>query len=294
MSKISFISSDKRFYNISRCLSLIKSEITSKIGSNGFVAIKICANHPNNPSHSTHPESLAAVLEFIKPLTPKQIVVCENTKNHDIINIFKSYGYLDLQDDYDFAVCNLSKDETDNLYPANNQKKRQNSYKIPKTILDADCLINLSQSSTASHVPVCGAIENFLTITENKTNKIAGKLFAFKKAPIAKTNEIYSDLGPLLSYFSNTISVIDGFETLQGGVDFDSRDTIQTSWALASGDALACDWLMSRLLSVDIDTVPYLAHNADIIDMSNNLIVGDNWQSHIHKIQLHQNFEKSR
>ena len=113
MSKISFIKSDDRQYNIERSLSLIKGEIMKGLKRAQNVVVKPNCVVDNNKLATTNVDALDAVLEFIRPYVKGQIILAEGTGFGQTMTAFKNYGYLDLQEKYDFEIIDLNNDDFD-------------------------------------------------------------------------------------------------------------------------------------------------------------------------------------
>jgi len=159
MAKISFIQSNNRKYNISRALSLIKSEVISGIKNAKYVVIKPNRIVTDYQLATTHVEALDALLEYIYPYVKNQIVLAEGTGIGETVDAFKNYGYFSIQEKYGFAFTDLNKDEfeTVELFDRNNKKWPA---QVSKTILNSDYLISITPPKTHNEVVYTGAIKD--------------------------------------------------------------------------------------------------------------------------------------
>lgn len=301
MSKISFIKSDDRKYNIERCLSLIKSEIMLGLRRAKNVVVKPNCVVDNNKLASTNAEALDSVLAFIKPYVKGQITLAEGSGTGDTLTAFRNYGYLNLQEKYDFEIADLNNDDFEIIKLFDKNGKTWDA-QVSKTILSADYLISITPPKTHNEVVYTGAIKN---VAVGSLLRPSAKLPSFLAAKIGllKNNKtsihqgtkiINQNIKCLAQELPISLSVIDGFEAMEGNGPI-SGDLVPTHWAIASSDSIAADYLACQLMGINIKDVGYLAMlDEEEEDKTDYFIVGDDWKESIVPFKMHPNFEKMR
>lgn len=298
MSKVAFIQSDERSYNIERSLSLIKSEIIAGLREAKNIVIK-----PNCVSDSvalaaTHADALEAVLGFIRPYVQSQITLAEGTGIGTTLNAFKNFGYLDLQNRYDFAIIDLNTDDFD-LVELVDRRGRPWQAQVAKTLLRSDYLISVSPPKTHNVVVYTGAVKNvavggLLRRRESVLGRLANILGAEGNDKVRihqglrSTNE---NIRRLYEKIPLKLAVIDGFEAMEGDGPIEGKP-VHSHFALASSDPLAADWLACQLMEIKTSDVGYLALLR--AKEEEHLIIGDDWQKAVKPFQMHKDFEKIR
>ncbi len=298
MSKVSFIKSTDRKYNIERCLSLIKSEVVNGLKEAKRVVVKPNCVTDNNQLAATNVEALRAVLEFIQPHTKCQITVAEGCVTGRTLNAFKNFGYLKLQDEFDFTIVDLNDDEfaTVNLLDKDNKTQQA---EIAKTILESDYLISISPPKTHNEAVYTGAIKNatvgsLLRPTGGLAAKFAGKLGIAKnnKSLIHREPKVINEnIRRLYKYVPLRLAVLDGFEAMEGDGPINGK-MVPTHFAIASSDPLAADWLACQLMGISVDDVGYLS----LLEAGRNeyFVAGDTWRDKISQFKMHKDFNKIR
>lgn len=299
MSKISFIKSDDREYNIERCLSLIKSEIMNGLRRAKNVVVKPNCVVDNNRLAATNADALNAVLKFIRPYVKGQITIAEGTGMGDTLTAFRNYGYLDLQEKYDFEIADINNDDFEIIKLFDKNGKTWDA-QISKTILSSDYLISITPPKTHNEVVYTGAIKNvavgsLLRPSAKLPALLAAKIGLIKNNKISihqGTKIINQNIKCLAQELPIQLAVIDGFEIMEGDGPVNG-DMVPAHWAVASSDPLAVDYLACQLLGIDIKDVGYLAMiDEEEEDKSDYFIIGDDWKKNITPIKMHPNFDK--
>ncbi len=299
MSKISFIYSGNRVYNIQRSLSLIKSDVIVGLKKAKRVVVKPNCVVDNFQLAATHVDALRAVFDFIKPYVTNQITLAEGTGEGDTIEAFKNYDYFSLQESYGFTVVDLNKDEFDEIELFDKNGKPWKA-QIAKTILDSDYLITVSPPKTHNDVVYTGSIKNvavgsLLRPEGSFAARIASKFGIVKnnKAMIHQGNwAINKNIEKIASKIKINLAVLDGFTSMQGNGPVTGGIMVPTHWAISSNDALLADLQALKLMGINVDDVGYLS----MLKKNNNpeeepFVIGDNWREHIQKFKLHDNYQ---
>ena len=301
MSKVSFIKSDDRRYNIERCLSLIKSEIISGLKNASSVVVKPSCLTDNIRGAATSKDALAAVLSFIKPYVKGQITLAEGVSKGDTLTAFTNFDYLSLQEKYDFSIVDLNLDEYDKIPLIDNRGKIW-AGQIAKTITRSDYLISISSPKTHSSTMYGGVIENIAIgslIRSNSTfSKPMNRLrssFGFPKNNKAlvyqgerATNE---NIKRVLEEAPIRLAVLDAFEAMEGDGPINGN-MVPAHFAVASSDAVAADSLACKLMNIDPKNVGYLTFPD--ASHTENFVVGDDWKKNIMKFKLPSNFNNTQ
>jgi uncharacterized protein (DUF362 family) len=302
MSKLSFIKSDDRKYNIERCLSLIKSEIISGLKEAQNVVVKPDCITDNVRSSSTNVEALDAVLSFIKPYVRGQITLAEGVSMGDTLTAFKNFDYLRLQEKYDFSIIDLNSDNFEKI-PLIDGKGKTWVGQIAKTIIDSDYLISVSAPKTHDEVVYSGAINNIAV------GSLIRPIFSFSK-PLNKLRErfgmpknnkaliaggpkaINENIARIHKGAPIGLTILDAFEAMDGDGPVNGN-MVPAHFAIASSDPIAADWLACKLMSIDLKDVGYLTLLGAEED-KNHFIAGDDWKKNITKFRLPNNFETNK
>lgn len=299
MSKISFIKSEDRKYNIGRCLSLLKSEIIAGLRDAKKVVVLVYCPNDKISAAAVNFEAIGAVMAFIRPYTSAQITLAAGTESGDTLTAFKNFHYLTLQEEYDFTITDLNTDET---RPVDllDKKGKDFQLQISKTITDSDYLISISLPKTHTEVVYTGAIGDssmgsIVRMVNNVTNKISSRLGIAKKdkALVFQGNfYTHQNIKRIASLIPIRLAVLDGYEVMEGEGPL-RGDLSVGHFAVSSSDALATDWLTCQVLGIDIEDIGYLKLLDDDDEIrSDYFVIGDTWQKYIKKIKLPSNFDK--
>lgn len=283
MSKISFIKSDERKYNIERCLSLIKSEITGNLKNAKSVVIKPHCALSNQRNSSTSLEVLEAVLAFIKPHTKSQIILAEGVQGGDTLTAFKNLGYFTLQEKYDFAVIDLNQDQYQTL-DLLDAKGQTWPGQIAHTLLRSDYLISLSPMQFDREIVYAGAIKNIIEEPLSRHHEGIGTKLIHMLGLAKNTNQpekelktLHQNIQRVYDLKAPNLAIIDGYELLtdEGAL---SR-TLPLHLAIASSDPIAADWLACQMIGLEMKEVGYLSLLEEAEeDKTDYFVVGDPWQ----------------
>lgn len=302
MSKISFIKSEDRKYNVNRCLSLIKSEIISGLKNAKNVVIKPNCVVDDFQLAATHVDAIDAVLEFIFPYVNTQITLAEGSGAGDTVRAFQNYNYFSIQEKYNFAFIDLNNDEFENIELIN-RKGEKCQAQISKTMLNSDFIISVSPPKTHNEVVYTGAIKNVavgsLLKPKNKfSNKIASKLGIIKnsKSMIHQGyRAINQNIKILAEKIPMNLAILDAFTAMQGDGPGHGGEMVASHWALASTDSLMADCLACELMGIEVEDVGYLTLLLDEREkIEEPFIIGDSWRDSIQKFKMHADFDRQK
>jgi len=301
MSKISFIQSEDRKYNVTRALSLIKSEIIHGIKNAKNIVVKPNCVVTDCQLAASHVDTLDAIFEFISPFAKKQMVLAEGSGIGETVEAFKNYNYFSIQEKYGFAFIDLNRDEFKIIELEDRHGKKWGA-QVSKTILDADYLISVALPKTHNEVVYTGAIKNIavgslLRPEGSFAARIASRFGIVRnnKAMIHQGFQaINQNLYTLAKKIKVSLSVIDGYEAMQGDGPGHGGELVPAHWAIASSDALSADLAALKLMGIKISDVGYLSLLEQDSKPEEPFIIGDNWRNSIKKFKMHSDFEKMR
>jgi len=301
MSKISFIQSNDRKYNVTRALSLIKSEIIHGLKNAKNIVVKPNCVVTDFQLAASHVDTLDAIFEFIAPFAKNQIILAEGSGVGETVNAFKNYNYFSIQEKYGFAFIDLNNDEFKTIELIDRHNKKWGA-QVSKTILDADYLISVAVPKTHNEVVYTGAIKNIavgslLRPEGNFAARIATR-FGMSRNNKAMIHQGYQainrNLYTLAKKIEISLSVIDGYEAMQGDGPGHNGELVPAHWAMASSDALSADLAALRLMGIELNDVGYLSLLEQDLKPQEPFIIGDNYRDSIKKFKMHSNFEKMR
>lgn len=301
MSKISFIQSADRKYNVTRALSLIKGEIIHGLKNAKNIVVKPNCVVTDYQLAATHVDALDAVFEFIAPFAKKQIVLAEGSGIGETVEAFKNYNYFSIQEKYGFAFIDLNRDEFKTIDLVDRYGKKW-AAQVSKTILDADYLISVAVPKTHNEVVYTGAIKNIMVGSLIRPEgsfaaRIASRFGIVRnnKAMIHQGYQaINQNIYSLAKKINISLSIIDGFEAMQGNGPGHGGELVPAHWAMASSDALSADLAALKMMSIESKDVGYLSLLEQDLKPEEPFIIGDNWRNSIKKFKMHSDFEQIR
>lgn len=250
---------------------------------------------------ATHFEALDALFDFITPLCQSQIVLAEGVGMGDTMTAFKDFGYLQLQEKYDFTIVDLNDDvfETIDLVESNGKTWQA---RFSKTISTSDYLISISPMKTHDSVVYTGAIKNVAVGSLIRpTSGLSG--LVSRHLGLSRNDKqmihqgawaMNENIKRLAQAFPPHLAVIDGYESMEGNGPI-SGDLHPSHYAIASSDPLAADWLATQLMGIDLSDVGYLSMLEEAEEEKTDyFVVGDDWKKNIRKFKMHSNFDRIR
>ncbi|HUT62959.1 MAG TPA: DUF362 domain-containing protein, partial [Anaerolineae bacterium] len=263
-SSVSLVPGNDRREIICEALKPFEKEIQEEI-QNKQIIIKLNCVRPNTFVVGTHKDALRGVLDFLKPIYDRPIIVGESTADMvDARGIYEHFGFLSFEKDYNIKFVEL------NDYPVSSEWILDaNMYPVPIRILtpfvDPNVyVISLAKLKTHNTVVatltlknvVMGAPQKILSQNINDKSKVhatsrnnrSPKMLNFNLFRLA--HSVYPDL-----------CVIDGFEGLQG--DGPNEGTaVESRVALAGTDFVAVDRIGLELMGIPWENVGYLQYCA--------------------------------
>ncbi len=268
-SAVSLVKGDDHYKIVFQSLKNIEDDVVKSIGDK-TILIKPNMVVGNSPSCATDPIAVKAILDFLKPHYKQQIIIGESTAafptpekpNATTLDLFKDYGYLYLEKEYNvkFVDLNAGEYEYRHILGADNKPC---FIRINKPFLASDVyIISAAKMKTHAQCIVTLSLKNVLMaapINDYKKNTWEfGDKFHMHVTPEADANDpLFYNLFQMAHYVYPDLAVIDGYVGMEGngpvgGGDIDSR------MAIASLDALAADTVGATVMGFDPNIVPYL------------------------------------
>jgi uncharacterized protein (DUF362 family) len=252
------------------------------------------------PLCATNPDAIRAVLDLLKEVTDRQIVVAESTVSpKGTMYTFEEYGYLPLAKEYNirFYDLNTSTSSTQwihdkNLMPASIEIIDDFlmpdiywiSLAIPKTHDSAIATAGYKNMIMASPINVAKTDPRFVRNQYEKGKMHAGGSLGFNWNMFEIARHVHPDF-----------VVIDGHEGMEGAGPVQGTP-VEHNIALAGPDVVAVDRTTLEIMGIAYEDVGYLqwcAHagigqgNRDFIDY-----IGKNPADHVISYKSHPNLQR--
>ena len=293
-AEVSFTAGSDRRQNIIDILTPFKDKIASDI-QDRQVVIKCNFVLNDVPLCGTHPDAVRGVLDFLKPIYDKTVVVAEATSSETGTFVaFENYGYMDIPDTYDARLVDLNEQATTDHYILGNDLKPL-KIRIVNTFLDRkNYIISVTRLKSHWDVGVTLSIKNIAMgapINDYKT---------FNNKPLMHQGDGIRGINENIYRVAHSVradlSILDGFEGMEGngpirGTPVDHRV------ALAGFDMMAVDRMGCELMGVDLADVGYLTWLARSCygqaDREKITIIGDrDPKDHIITYKMSDNHDK--
>lgn len=297
-SRVSLARGNDRRDIIYEALKPFENELKEGIKDKQVVIKLNCVGQEGNSLMVTHPDAVRGVLDFLKPLTERKIIVAESAvQNPGAPRWDEVYGYKALEKEYNTEIVELNNEPTTyhwildkDLYPA--------PIRIINTFLDPNnFIISVTRLKTHNCVVATLTLKNMVM---GAPLKIPG-LKINDKAKMHATGKGHNS--PKLINFNILLmahrvrpdfAVLDGFEGVEGngpanGTPVDHRV------ALAGPDFLSVDRLGSELMGIPWEDIGYLNYcqtaGLGQADRSKIKIIGQNPGDYVIKYKLHENID---
>jgi uncharacterized protein (DUF362 family) len=288
-------------------LKPLEREIIEGIGDKQVV-IKINAGmiHESHRHESTDVEQVRGILDFLKPIHDRQIIISEGCAGValSMFEGYKNYGYLGLEKEYNVKLIDANDQPTAIKWVrAGHQHPRPieiiSTYFDPNVYLISACrlksaggvIVTLGLKNVVMGSPVChyksrvADGRNEKSFMHGGAGSARGRELSYNLFTIANSG-VYPDL-----------TVLDGVVGAHGNGPWNA-DPIEHGVALASTDVIAADRFGAELMGVDYSELLYLqwCSNAGMgeDDISKMNIIGPDYRNHVKEYKLNENIEIQR
>ena len=306
-SRVSFMASTDHREAAYEALKPLQQEVGEAIG-NKQVVIKVNAGlaSPQYFNCSSHADQIRGILEFLKPIHDRTIIITEGTAGAmcDAFIGFKNYNYMPLEEEYNVKLMdsNLLPYTQKFIYAA---KHRPQPINIINIFFDPDVyLISAARMKTHNAVVATCSLKNVT---------MGSPMCHFNREDIPKNvrNEksmmhggVGNSGGRELSYnlflvalmgVQPDLALIDAVESIEGNGPWDG-EVVKHGVAVASTDFVAADRLCIELMGIDPKYMKYLewCGNAGMgaFDLSNIQVIGPDYKKYVRKYALNKNFDR--
>jgi uncharacterized protein (DUF362 family) len=255
MTTVALVKGDDRFSNVLRALELAGDEPARKVRGN--VLVKINTVVGSGSPADTHPEALAAVLEYLARFGPKRVWIGEGSG--DPMTTFAAGGYLPLAERYPCTFVDFNTLGFDEL-ELGTIDGRPLAARISRAVHEFDCLVSLSVPKAHSDAVVTLSGKNMMGFLETEQMwRIHGiREFGGDDILAACTRTIHKNLRTLLARVRPDVAVLDGFHSFEGG----PVPQCARGLALAGADFVAVDTVAASALGFEAKDVGYLVYAA--------------------------------
>ena len=294
-SRVSLAAGDDRANIAFKSLEPFKKEIAAAIG-NKRVVIK-----PNNvittvPLSGSHADNLEGILEFLKSIGKKDVVIAESPANGSAMEGFTNFGYTKFVDKYGVKLVDLDKDDFEVVQCVDQKDFQPHPCRMAKTMMGPDnFVISAAVLKTHDLVGITLSLKNVVVgaaLKEAANKPMSGKRLTHGGG----TYGINYNLFALSAKLHPDLAVIDGYQGMEGTGPVHGT-AVDQKVCIASLDWLAADRVGAELMGVDFGKIGYLTYCAQAGDrgqgdLSKIEIVGPSIKDHAKAYQMPRNWDQ--
>ncbi|MDH4135819.1 MAG: DUF362 domain-containing protein, partial [Anaerolineae bacterium] len=157
-SKVALIKGDSRYSNITKALSLIKSDI--RLDEVKDILIKVNFVSTTRQLASTHVESVRALLDFLRPRYDASITIAEGSSS-DTCAGYRHFGYLELADEHGVQLIDLNRDDWI-WVQVHDRHLRPMELRAARSVVESDYRIAIGPPKTHDAVLVTLSLKNIV------------------------------------------------------------------------------------------------------------------------------------
>jgi len=288
-SKVALIKGDERYSNIKKALKMLEGDIKKGIG-NKQVVIKPNMVVTNNQLAATHVDCVTAILDVLKPIYDKQVIIAESPADGPAKRGYDNYGYYNLQNQFDVKFLELDEDKQSTFFILDKNLQPM-PIVVSSMMMDPDVyLISSAVMKTHDTVVATLSLKNILMGAPLKIN---GR--HYKRDVHQGIKQINFTFFLMTPQMKPDLAIIDGFQGMEGNgpVGGTSADA---KVAVASTDFLAADRTAVEVMGIDFAKIGYLNYcanaNLGIADLSRIEVLGEKIDNARKRFKLHQNIER--
>ena len=256
LSRVSFVTGDNRREMIYQALKPLEKEVKAAIKGKqviikpNFVSVKV-------PLSATHPDAVRGVLDFLKPIYKKTVIIGESAAIHGTtLDGYANYNYLPLEREYNIRLVDMNEQPASDHWILD-KEHHPLKIRIINTYTDPNNFI-ISVTRLKTH-------DTVVTTLSVKNMVMGSPLNDYKKNEKPKmhqgTKEINFNLFLIARSVQPRLAILDGSEGMEGNGPI--RGTpVEHGVALASTDFIAADRIGVELMGIDFNDVGYLTYCA--------------------------------
>jgi len=303
-SEIQFLTGTDRRGMIYSSLKPFEKEVAKAIGDKQVI-IKANAGlaTPEYAKNSTHADQLRGILDFLKPIHDRKIIITEGTAGIKMSAFvgFENYGYLPLEKEYNVKLVDAN-DQPYTLRWIRAAKHHPEPINIIDMFTDPNVyLISAAKMKTNNAVVGTYSLKNCA---------MGSPVCHYQKKGSEQVNEKSkmhggdgSSGGRELSYnlflvaqmgVQPDLAVIDGIQAIEGDGPW-GGEIVEHGVVVTSTDFVAADRLAFELMGIEPKYMKYLEWCSDAgmgnFDLSKIKVNGPNYKDHIIKYKMNKNFD---
>ena len=262
---VALVKGPDRKTNMYDALKLIENDIRNSIGDKQVV-IKPNFTRVKKEDWlaSTHVDNVEALLEFLKPIYNKKVIIAEGTGTADPLEMaIENYGYARLKEKYDVEFFDLMKDtySTAHLIDGNIQPM---PIATSSLLTSPDVyLVSAAVMKTHSLALITLGLKNILLAAPMNFGGRKNERSKLHKDPVNKDPRYFNyNMFQMAQFAYPDLAIIDGFVGMEGeGPLF--GDPVEAGVAIASADCIAADRVGAEVMGHDFRQVGHLVHCAN-------------------------------
>ena len=290
-SRVTFVTGNDRRDMIYQTLKPLKKDIKKGIGKKQVI-IK-----PNNvygdiPLCATHADALRGVLDLLKEVYDKQVIIAESTVfGKGTLATFEQYGYLPLEREYNVRFVDLNNIEDTTTHWILDKNHHPLGVRIIDTFLDPNAyFISVTRLKSHDTVVATLSIKNMVMASPRNEYTVRNDKSLVHQGPKGSNWNMFQ----LAKTIRPHLAVLDGVEGMEGNGPI--RGTpVDHGVALASTDYISADVIGVGLMGIDVSDVGYLTYCIDAGygqgDRSKIKIIGPAPSHYVKKYRLHDNID---
>ncbi|MHC4444926.1 MAG: DUF362 domain-containing protein [Planctomycetota bacterium] len=301
-SRLALTTGNSRPQNVFKALKMIEDQVKKGLLNKKRIILKPNIVSPGKQLAATHVDCLEAVIEFLKPLTKKEIIIAESSAGAPTEEGFSNYGYYKLADKYKVKLFDLDDLPTEIRHVTDEHFYPQ-PVRFAKLLLDPEnYVISAAVPKTHDRSVVTLSLKNIVVGAAIKDKGFRwGKKDGKKndKPIIHGGNMPYNEginfnLFMMSKILKPDLALIDGFQGMEGRGPV-GGDPVDHKIALAGTDWLAADCTAATLMGFDVKKIGYLTFAAreglGQADPNKIEVLGEKIADHIKHYRPHDKIE---
>ena len=291
-SRVSFINGTDRREMVYQALMPLRDEVEKSI-QNKQVIIKPNFVGTRYPLCATHVDAVRGLLDFLKPIYKRKIIIGESSAVEVTTNGYENYGYRPLEREYDVTLVDFNEHSTRPVWITDRNIRPARIQVISEFLEPKNYFISITRLKTHDTVVATMGLKNMLMASPiNQYNGRRYKRVVHAGGP----RWLHYNLFLLAQLMRPRLTVLDGLEGMQGNGPVRGFP-IEHGVALAGTDVLAVDSIGAELMSIPLEDIGYLKYCADaglgIIDRSKiDIIGGKDPKDYVKQYQLPDSIER--
>lgn len=235
------------------------------------VVIKPNLCNAKNPDGMVNTDFLLikAVVELIRENGNDLVIVESDNISGSATSRMEGSGLMGYLDEWDVDFINLSHDRYQEYDVAGV------TLRLPKTVLDADFLVNLPKIKTCAHTLVTLGVKNLYGVFQRKQK--------------SKLHKHLDEILPFLaSIIRNDLIIVDGFNCMEGNGPI-IGNPVCMNLVISGRNVVSVDAVCSWLMGYNPAEIPHIALSSERgvgpIDHDSIQVLGEDWRKHVQEFE---------